>query len=315
MKGFFWLVKREYWEHKDGFLWAPAIVSGLLIGLMLLWSVGKLFFGLNGVLYINDVEVAFGNAMSELQRNAIHESISLAVTTLYFFLYGLLSFVTFFYCLSALFDERKDKSILFWKSLPVSDLSTVLSKAAMALIFAPLITLLLTIATILVLILLVWIIAFHGSNMFAGHSETYINLLLAPIQLALLLPLHILWAAPTLAWLFFLSSAVKTKPFLYAIGIPLIGITVLAFANEGFHLGLHMEKMFGVLSRAYAGLFPGSWIFSRDGDTKPQFSDGFFTFIADCWVMAWNHGLWQGVIFAAVLLYLTVRMRRSAGEL
>src|SRR3546814_20822192 len=39
-----------------------------------------------------------------------------------------LGFVVFFYCLGALYDDRRDRSILFWKSLPVSDASTVLSK-------------------------------------------------------------------------------------------------------------------------------------------------------------------------------------------
>ena len=35
-----------------------------------------------------------------------------------------------FYCLDALHGERRDRSILFWKSLPVSDLTTVLAKAS-----------------------------------------------------------------------------------------------------------------------------------------------------------------------------------------
>lgn len=315
MKTILWLIKREYWEHKDGFLWAPAAVSALLIGIMLLWSIGKLFFGMNGVLYVNDVEVVFSNVLSEMQRNAIHESISFATICLYFLLYGLLSFVTFFYCLGALFDERQDKSILFWKSLPISDAATVVSKAIMALVIAPLITLAITIVTIVVLIALVWITAFHGGAMFAGHADMYKELLLAPLQMALLLPLHILWAAPTLAWLFFLSSAVKTKPFLFAIGIPLIGGTVLAFVNEGFHLGLQMEILFRVFSRAYTGLFPGSWVFNPGFDTKPHINDGFFTFIAGSWRMAWENGLWQGAIFATAMLSVTIRLRRNAGEM
>src|SRR3546814_12295425 len=48
-----------------------------------------------------------------------------------------LAFVVFFYCLGALYDERKDRSVLFWKSLPVSDAQTVLSKVASAVVVAP----------------------------------------------------------------------------------------------------------------------------------------------------------------------------------
>ena len=49
----------------------------------------------------------------------------------------MLGFVVFFYCLGSLYDERKDRSVLFWKSLPVSDRDTVLSKALSALVVAP----------------------------------------------------------------------------------------------------------------------------------------------------------------------------------
>ena len=48
-----------------------------------------------------------------------------------------LGVVVFFFCLGALFDDRKDRSVLFWKSLPISDQATVLSKVAMALVVAP----------------------------------------------------------------------------------------------------------------------------------------------------------------------------------
>jgi len=29
MKTFYWLVKREFWEHKGGFFWAP-VISGIV---------------------------------------------------------------------------------------------------------------------------------------------------------------------------------------------------------------------------------------------------------------------------------------------
>ena len=59
-----------------------------------------------------------------------------------------------FYCLDALHGERRDRSILFWKSLPVSDLTTVLSKASIPLVILPLITFAIVIATQLIMLLL-----------------------------------------------------------------------------------------------------------------------------------------------------------------
>ena len=58
-----------------------------------------------------------------------------------------------FYCLDALYGERRDRSILFWKSLPVSDLTTVLSKASIPIVVLPLLTFAVTVATQLIMLL------------------------------------------------------------------------------------------------------------------------------------------------------------------
>src|SRR3546814_18250586 len=76
-----------------------------------------------------------------------------------------LAFVVFFYCLGALYDDRKDRSVLFWKSLPLSDSQTVLSKAASALLVAPLIATLAALATMLgFLVVASVMVMIHGGN-------------------------------------------------------------------------------------------------------------------------------------------------------
>src|SRR6201997_3043916 len=62
--------------------------------------------------------------------------------------------VAVFYCLEALHSERRDRSILFWKSLPVSDLTVVLSKASIPLVVLPLLAFAIVVATVLIMLLL-----------------------------------------------------------------------------------------------------------------------------------------------------------------
>src|SRR6185503_18127636 len=76
-----------------------------------------------------------------------------------------MGFVVFFYCLGALYDDRRDRSILFWKSLPISDASTVLSKVISATIVAPVIAVVVgVIVGMLQLIMVTLTLSFHGLN-------------------------------------------------------------------------------------------------------------------------------------------------------
>src|SRR5206468_10746510 len=62
--------------------------------------------------------------------------------------------VGIFYCLDALYGERRDRSILFWKSLPVSDVMAVLSKLAIPIVILPLLSFAVTVATQFFMLLL-----------------------------------------------------------------------------------------------------------------------------------------------------------------
>ena len=121
----YWSVMRELWESRSIYI-APLAVAALVL-------VGHLI-------------ATIGRAMSVTnlaQRGAIlEEHYSFAE----FAIMGTTFVVAMFYCLDALHGERRDRSILFWKSLPVSDLTTVLSKAAIPLVVLPLLTFAITVA-------------------------------------------------------------------------------------------------------------------------------------------------------------------------
>ena len=74
-----------------------------------------------------------------------------------------------FYCLDALHGERRDRSILFWKSLPVSDLTTVLSKASIPLVMMPLLIFAITVA-------MQWIMLLLSSAVLLGSGQSVATL-------------------------------------------------------------------------------------------------------------------------------------------
>ena len=144
--------------------------------------------------------------------------------------------VAMFYCLDALHGERRDRSILFWKSLPVSDLTTVLSKASIPLVVLPLLTFAITIATQWIMLLLsTAVLLVSGLSV----ATLWTNLPLFQMSLMLLyhlLAVHALWYAPIYGWLLLVSGWARRAAFLWA-ALPLLAIGVvekIAFNTSHF---------------------------------------------------------------------------------
>lgn len=137
-----WLVRRELWEHKGMLLWTPAVIGIVLTVLGTLLTMTTIArTKTRTALTVNGEDVSWSaifNAPSfARQKNEFIDAVANNYAYLAAPLFLALASWCFFYCLSALHDDRRDRSILFWKSLPVSDLQTVLSKAAIALLVAP----------------------------------------------------------------------------------------------------------------------------------------------------------------------------------
>jgi ABC-2 type transport system permease protein len=141
MNTYKWLLKREFWEHKGGFFWTPAVVGALMtLFLAISMTIGISVKNKHGMQINGEQVTNLGRIVSPEQKAEIVDAISQGYIGTSAPLWIVMAFVVFFFCLGCLFDERKDRSVLFWKSLPVSDTETVLSKALMALVGAPLIT-------------------------------------------------------------------------------------------------------------------------------------------------------------------------------
>jgi ABC-2 type transport system permease protein len=130
-----WLVKREFWEHKGGFFWTPAVVGSIIVLGTAATTVAGLVLKTKHGMNINGEQVTNLSHVVDAEHKAqIVNALSQGYVVASAPLFMVMAVVIFFFCLGSLFDERKDRSVLFWKSLPVSDGETVLSKLAMALV-------------------------------------------------------------------------------------------------------------------------------------------------------------------------------------
>ena len=231
--------------------------------------------------------------------------------------------VVFFYCLGALYDERRDRSILFWKSLPVSDAMTVLSKAVTALCVAPVISIAFAVVASLALLLIGCIAMAIGGVHLGGTILTQPDLYLQPLRLAALLPVYVVWALPTIGWLLLVSCWARTKPFLWAVGVPLITLLLVKWISytlenfSGSPLNI-MPLAQEIVARLLGGIVPGIW-FSFTGGIPPgmhqnaQGPDVQVLFEAS-WMTLATAQAWIGALCGAAMIVGAIRLRRWRDE-
>jgi ABC-2 type transport system permease protein len=313
MTTFGWLVKREYWE------WAAAAIIIITVLGIIAGEVLRARFGTEHV-YMG------GMSLSEMLRDASTHDLEQFVKGLdaTMLLFGfvvavVLSFVIFFYLLGALYDDRRDRSILFWKSLPLSDTGTVLSKVFAAIIMAPLIAVGVVLAGYLAMlvILSLWLLA-HGVNPFGlvwGHVEP----LSIWFHLLVMIGVNAVWALPTVGWLLFWSAAARSKPFLWAIIVPVVagvlnvwvGLLGLPHIGQDFYWG-------EIAGRLLLSAIPGIWVFSpHAGAVGVHFQNQ--DDLAQLSYAAMGHAftvpqMWIGAAVGIVLIAAAIWFRRWRDE-
>jgi ABC-2 type transport system permease protein len=323
-----WLLRREYWENKGAFFWAP-----LVIGLVMLAFIGGTAgyalatHGLGDSVTVNGHHMSRSEMLNAMPL-AVRAQIAGIVANVWLAaaapLFGVLPVVVFFYCLAALYDDRRDRSILFWKSLPVSDQQTVLSKALTAVCVAPMITIAIGTGISLLMVLIgLTAVSFNGLHLFGlvlGNPDFY----LAPLRLVGLLPVYVLWAIPTVGWLLMVSAWARSKVFLWAVGVPVL-LAVLArwanfilveYMNGGFDVKWFVHN---VIARGLAGLVPGVWLpFSKiepaslvSGAEHTVNAGSIFT---QSWLTLLQPDVWVGVVIGGAMIFVAMRLRRWRDE-
>ena len=272
IRPFYWSVRRELWENRWIYI-APLSAAALFL---------------------------FGFAVS-IVRMRLHNKVRWSVDQYELapaLIMGTAIIVSVFYCLDALYGERRDRSILFWKSLPVSDVTAVISKLAIPILILPLISFVITVAAQL-LMLMTSSVIFAGSSVNIASMWAQASFFRVPlIWLYHLVTVHGLFYAPFYAWLLLVSAWAPRAPFLWAFLPPFViyGVEKIAF-NTSYFLNTLQYRLMG----------PGG------GMATEHHQDFTSTLIPHHFLS--TPGLWSGLLVAVLFLYLTVRLRRSRGPI
>jgi ABC-2 type transport system permease protein len=262
MSTFTWLVKREYWEYRGGFLWAPVTIAAVFLALMIIVLISAELAAQQHGINVNGIQLdLLKQSLSPEHVAKLNAGMDVGLLTLGFPIGIGLFFVVFFYTLGSLYNDRSDRSVLFWKSLPISDLHTVLAKVVAASLLAPAFAIVAMMALQLgFLILMTLFAAINGVNA--------ISVLWSPLHLIrlwtlmiLMIPVNALWALPTIGWLLLCSSFVRSKPFLWAVMLPLGAGFVVSWVHVMQQMALPNGWFWEhVVGRLLLSLVPGGWI-------------------------------------------------------
>jgi ABC-2 type transport system permease protein len=316
MKTMKWLIKREMWEHKGMLVWAPAVIA-TLIGVLALFAA---FFDKNITINSDGSPSEILSVTLEGKvRTQVIETMAQAYMAVSAPVLLVLGFLVFFYCLGALHDERRDRSLLFWKSLPVSDSMTVLSKVLLASVVAPLITLGIGfVLSVVVLLTGSVLLLTHGTNVF-GELFLTPDLYLTPLRMLGLLPLYVLWALPTVGWLLMVSSMARSKVFLWAVGTPLVTALLLLWAEKAMHIGINSAWFVSnIVSRLLLSVVPGAWLLFDEihisMDHAPRRLPVPQTIFSESWATLGHANVWIGVAAGVAMIAVAIWMRRRREE-
>lgn len=305
------LLIRELLEHRGAMLITPVSVLVVMLTLLIM----LLILGYNSIIQIDgehfilaqQIEALSSRTPEELENHwkAVFLGTSGIFNTVLFV-------VLVFYLLGSLVDDRKDRSILFWKSMPVSDTATVLSKLATAAIMAPGIVIVAILACHLSLMFIAGILLGLGGgsiwqlviepapvfSMFIGNIMAY--------------AVHAFWMLPLYGWLLFASAVAKRKPFLVAIALP-VGAMIL----ENFLSMLHSFSLSDsiitpfLIDRLKHGVIPLNFSIQAgpNGISTQSFGS-----ITDPLQRFAEGQMWLGIIIGIALIVMSIRLRRFHDE-
>jgi ABC-2 type transport system permease protein len=281
-RAMYWSIRRELWENRSIYIAPLAAAAVFLFG-----------FAINMVTMRRRIGASLLNPAQQHDLLTTRYELSAAL------IMGTALIVGIFYSLDALYGERRDRSILFWKSLPVSDLTTVLSKLTIPIVILPLLSFAISLATQFIMLLLSSVILLgSGVNIAALWTEVsffHVSLVL----LYHLLTVHGFWYAPLYGWLLLVSVWAPRAPFIWAVLPPFVicGVEKIAFNTSQF-LALLQYRLLG----------PGD-------DMAPHSApkDFMATLIPEHFFN--TPGLWTGLALAVVFLFAAVRLRRYRGPI
>ncbi|NNF40775.1 MAG: hypothetical protein HKN64_05305 [Woeseiaceae bacterium] len=297
------LLKREIWEHRSIYVTPLAIASIVTLGTlaMLVFAGG----------FAKELDIAiFGatNIAGDAERKVALTGFF--VGTSWVFLLAAMV-LTVFYTLDCLYAERKDKSILFWRSLPVTDAEAVISKLLTAIVVIPVVTVAAIIATHLVN-LVVTSLWFSAKGADAGHLiwgsvplfDNWFAALIVTLATAI-------WMSPFVGWLLFVSAFTKRSPLLMAF-MPLVLIPLLELIF--LRSSVFAEAVF--TRRGMLPLFRGMDMEAFFDEKSLHVNEDIASLLAHLDVMQFlsSPSMWGGVIVCALFVTAAIYVRRYRDE-
>jgi ABC-2 type transport system permease protein len=281
----YWSVRRELWENRAIYVAPVAVACVFLFGFSI--SILHVLVEMHAAPWLDVMQ----------QRELFGQPYEFAEDLIM----GAVIVVGFFYSIEALHGERRDRSILFWKSLPVSDLITVLSKASIPIVVLPLLAFAITVLT-------QWMMLVISSAVLLGSGQNVAILWSRvgifhrwPMLLFHFLCIHGLWQSPIYAWLLLISVWARRVPILWAALPPLtIGIVEKVAFNTTYFGSL--------IGNRFTGGSEGIAIMERGRAMDPMMLFAPLHFFI-------NPGLWIGLALTAAFLAAAVRLRRDRGPI
>jgi ABC-2 type transport system permease protein len=264
----YWSVRRELWEHRSIYI-APLAAAAVFL-----------------LAFLTGLTVSPAHRHEPLEGP--HEFAAVLIM-------GTAFIVGVFYSLDALYGERRDRSILFWKSLPVSDLTSVVAKFTIPLVILPLLSFAITVVTQFAMLLLKSAVLL-GSGLSVGTLWARMSFFHMSLMLLYhILTVHGLWYAPLYGWLLLISAWAPRAPFIWAFLPPFViwGVEKMAFRTSHF-LGMLQYRLVG--PEAPTTTAPGTLMDILSALTPAQFFS--------------TPGLWIGLVIAAIFLAAAARLRR-----
>ena len=279
----YWALRREFWENRFIYLAPLGVAALFLFGFLI--GVMHLPQKMRGLLVLDPAK----------QHEAIIQPYDLAAALLM----GAFLLVAAFYCIESLQRERRDRSILFWKSLPVSDVTTVLTKASIPFLVLPLIACAIAFVTQFLMLLLSSVVL-AGSGLGVATYWAQVSLFQGSLLLLYhVMTVHVLWCAPIYGWLLLVSAWARRAALLWAVLPPLaIGVLEKLLFNTT-HFSSFLEQ-FLTGSGTEAHTMPGTLPMDPGIHLTP------LTFLG-------TPGLWLRLAITAAFLATAIRLRRYRG--
>ena len=295
------LIRRELWEHRA--IYVMPLVIALLV------SLGSVTgqVAVSGFDHAVDIGILGATNLGENGRSAAITVLMISLSSTFVFAMWIL---TIFYSLDALYAERKDRSILFWRSIPSTDFETVLSKLLTALLVIPLVTFVFIVLTHLVVLMVtsVWLGA-RGANTWhlIWTAAPFIDNWTATLVFLLALPL---WLSPFVGWSLFVSAFAKRSPFLIA-ALPIAILPLLE--RMIFHTTVFAEVFFvrSVKMPLFRGLDNLELLF-QEGEHFKMVGDASVSLLAllDLGRFFSSPALWLGIVVCGIFTTAAIYVRR-----